>query len=73
LPELACRSEEERMKAEEAKLERLRRKLAVRELQIVRGQVSINERDLNEHFNSGGSEDSEESLTITCEPEGLYS
>lgn len=70
---LSCRSEEERMKTEEAKLERLRKKLADRELQIVRGQIAINERDLNELVSTAGGEESEESLTMPSAPEGLHS
>jgi hypothetical protein len=60
----ACRNEEARMQAEEAKLEKLRRKIADHELQIVRGQMAVHEYDLNGGFVKLGGEDSDESDSV---------
>ena len=49
------------MRLEEAKLEKLRRKMAEHELKIVRGQLSVNERDLHTGLDSLDRDDSEDS------------
>ena len=58
------------MRAEEAKLARIRRKLADHELRIVRGHVSINERDEHGSAVSPTADDSDDSATIPSSPAG---
>lgn len=53
------------MKAEEAKLEKLRRKIADHEMQIVRGQMSVNERDLNSGLHGIDRDDSADSDVLS--------
>ena len=61
-----CREDEARQEAEEAKLERLRRKIADHELQIARGHLAVNEEDLGGTLQDVGaqSEDSDKSLSM---------
>jgi hypothetical protein len=59
------------MKVEEAKLERLRRKIADHELLIVRGQTSVNERDLIEGFHDFDASDSADSDAMTTMQPGM--
>lgn len=58
------------MRAEEAKLARMRRKLADHELKIVRGHVSITERDLHGGVGGVSADDSDDSATLPNSPTG---